>query len=270
VEFVHLLPPTGTLVTCVEDAGARRLLHAAKKAGKQVVAYSLSPVVEDSNIEVNTFTEVLNPGTDGAFTFEARVMGDPVTVSLQVPGRHNVSNALGVLSVIRLLGLDLAEAGNALGEFRGAGRRFELRGEVDGVTVIDDYAHHPTEIRATLSAARCQYPDCQIWAVWQPHTYSRTRELINDFKNAFNDCDHVIVTEIYASREKKQDYSSNEVVKLMRHPDARQIADLQDVSAYLIDHLKPGDVLLVLSAGDADLISKNVINALRAREKNKR
>ena len=105
--------------------------------------------------------------------------------------------------------------------------------------------------------------------VWQPHTYSRTRELINDFKDAFSDCDHVIVTEIYASREKKQDYSSLEVVKLMHHPDARQIAELKDVSTFLISHLKPGDVLLVLSAGDADQISKDVIEAMGTREETK-
>jgi UDP-N-acetylmuramate--alanine ligase len=129
--------------------------------------------------------------------------------------------------------------------------------------VIDDYAHHPTEIRSTLSAARCRYPDRSIWAVWQPHTYSRTRELINDFKDAFADCDHVIVTEIYASREKPQDFSSREVVRLMVHPDARQIAALKDVSQYLFDHLKPGDVLLVLSAGDADEISRDVLHHLK-------
>ena len=157
----------------------------------------------------------------------------------------------------------------ALEKYSGTGRRYDLQGIANGVTIIDDYAHHPTEIRATLSAARCQYPDRQIWVVWQPHTYSRTQELINDFKDAFSDCDHVIVTEIYASREKKQDYSSREVVKLMHHPDARQIAELKDVSAYLIDHLKPGDVLLVLSAGDADQISKNVMDALRTREENR-
>jgi len=263
VEFVHLLPPTGTLVTCVEDAGARRLLHAAKKAGKAVVAYSLSPVVEDSNIEVNTFTEVLNPGTDGAFTFEARVMGDPVTVSLQVPGRHNVSNALGVLSVIRLLGLDLAEAGNALGEFRGAGRRFELRGEVDGVTVIDDYAHHPTEIRATLAAARLRFPDRRIWAVWQPHTYSRTRTLMREFTQAFQEADEVLVTEVFASREAEQNFSSRQVVSAMAHRSAHYTGGLENTRNILISLLHPGDVVLILSAGDADQISTRLLAHLK-------
>ncbi len=160
------------------------------------------------------------------------------------------------------MGLSYENAVSALEKYSGTGRRYDIQGIVNGITVIDDYAHHPTEIRATLSAARCQFPDREIWAVWQPHTYSRTRELINDFKDAFSECDHVIVTEIYASREKKQAYSSSEVVKLMRHPDARQIAELKDVSAFLIEHLIPGDVLLVLSAGDADQISRDVLGAL--------
>ena len=124
-------------------------------------------------------------------------------------------------------------------------------------------AHHPTEIRSTLSAARCRYPDSSIWAVWQPHTYSRTRELMDEFIQAFGDCDHVIVTEIYASREKPQDFSSRTIVDKMQYPDARQIAQLKDVSAYLCDHLRSGDVLLVLSAGDADQISRDVLSYLK-------
>jgi UDP-N-acetylmuramate--alanine ligase len=185
---------------------------------------------------------------------------------LSIPGNHNAHNAAAVLVAAHQLGLPLEKIVTALEKYSGTGRRYDVQGIANGVSVIDDYAHHPTEIRATLSAARCQYPDCQIWVVWQPHTYSRTQELINDFKDAFSDCDHVIVTEIYASREKKQDYSSSEVVNLMHHPDARQIAELKDASTYLIENLKPGDVLLVLSAGDADLISKDVIAALKTRE----
>jgi UDP-N-acetylmuramate--alanine ligase len=152
-----------------------------------------------------------------------------------------------------------------LREFSGTGRRFDILGVERGITVIDDYAHHPTEIRSTLSAARCRYPHNQIWAVWQPHTYSRTRELMHEFKDAFDDCDHVIVTEIYASREKPQNFSSRTVVNMMQHPDARQIAELKDVSAYLCEHLRSGDVLLVLSAGDADQISRDVLTFLKGK-----
>ena len=110
-------------------------------------------------------------------------------------------------------------------KFAGTGRRFEVRGEADGVTVVDDYGHHPTEIAATLSGARSRYAKRRIWAVWQPHTFSRTRALSDQFANAFGEADEVIVTEIYRSREPAQDYSSQEVVKKMKHSSVKFIAD---------------------------------------------
>jgi UDP-N-acetylmuramate--alanine ligase len=137
-----------------------------------------------------------------------------------------------------------------------------VRGEADGVTVVDDYAHHPTEIQATLVAARARYPDRRIWAVWQPHTYSRTLRLLDDFVHSFTDADEVIVTEIYAAREPKQDFSSREIVELMPGQ-VHFVAGLAEVSQYLLSHLRPGDVLLVLSAGDADQVSQDVLTQLK-------
>ena len=99
------------------------------------------------------------------------------------------------------MNLPVEQASKALSEFRGTGRRFEVRGEINGIVLIDDYAHHPTEIRATLSAARMRYPKSRLWVVWQPHTYSRTRLLFQDFVAAFEQADHVLVTDIYAARE---------------------------------------------------------------------
>jgi len=180
-------------------------------------------------------------------------------VSLQVPGEHNVRNALAALSVAATLGLPLQEAADALGQFTGTGRRFEVRGERGGVTVIDDYAHHPTEIRATLAGARKRYPSRRIWAVWQPHTYSRTQMLFHEFTRAFADADEVLVTEIYASREPKQEFSSAEVVSAMPHSSARYSGSLADTTAYLRANLRPGDVVLVLSAGDADQVSADLL-----------
>jgi UDP-N-acetylmuramate--alanine ligase len=153
-----------------------------------------------------------------------------------------------------------------LKKFQGAGRRFDILGTVEGITIIDDYAHHPTEIQATISAARCRYPDKHIWTVWQPHTYSRTKELFEDFIISFNDSDHVIVTEIYASREKEDSFSSIRIVESMKHPDVRYITQLKDVSHYLMNTLKSGDVLLVLSAGDANTISRDVLNYFNDQE----
>jgi UDP-N-acetylmuramate--alanine ligase len=161
----------------------------------------------------------------------------------------------------------LLQAAQALGEFSGTGRRFDLQGEVDGIAVIDDYAHHPTEIQATLSAARARYAGRRIWAVWQPHTFSRTRTLLSDFSQSFKDADQVIVSEIYAAREKAQDFdnfSAADVVKAMPHG-AQFIPSLEGITHFLLQNLQPGDVLLVLSAGDADQISAQVISSLRER-----
>ncbi|MEW6092625.1 MAG: UDP-N-acetylmuramate--L-alanine ligase [Chloroflexota bacterium] len=265
VDFVHLLPTDGTLIACAEDDGARRLLQEAEGLGRAALSYGLRPMTEDGALEVDTFAEVLTLNERGGFTVGARVVGDGVTVSLQVPGHHNVRNALAVLTVVHLLGLDLAKAAQALADFQGTGRRFEVRGEAGGVTVIDDYAHHPTEIRATLAAARLRYPGRRLWAVWQPHTYSRTQALFDEFTRAFGDADEVLVTEIYASREAKQDFSSRQVVEAMSHPAAHFSGELEETCRTLVSKLRPGDVLLVLSAGDADTVSETVLGALQER-----
>jgi UDP-N-acetylmuramate--alanine ligase len=260
-DFVRLLPADGTLVACADDAGASALAAEAKNIGINVALYSAA---EKEGTWV--LARHLAPNKRGGFNFEASVNGQPLSVALQIPGQHNVRNALAVLAVIALLGLPLPNAARVLGEFSGAGRRFEVRGESAGVTVIDDYGHHPTEIRATLSAARARYGTRRIWAVWQPHTYSRTRTLFDEFVRAFADADEVIVTEIYKSREPKQDYSSKQVVEAMDHPSAHFIADLSDASNYLVKHLRSGDVLIVLSAGDADQVSAQVLARIQESE----
>ena len=258
-EFVIRLTPGGTLVACAEDAGARQLLTDAAQMNKTVLPYGIGSEAGD----VPVHATVLSPNAKGGYTFTAGVLGSPVTVELQAPGKHNVRNALAALAVARLLGLDLDAAAKALGDYQGTGRRFEVRGEANGVTVIDDYAHHPTEIRATLSAARTRYPSRRIWAVWQPHTYSRTQTLFTEFAAAFQDADEVIVTEVYAAREPKQAFSSQQVVDAMQHPSAHFIAELNEVSKHLVSHLRPGDVLLVLSAGDADQVSAEALTRLK-------
>jgi UDP-N-acetylmuramate--alanine ligase len=257
MEFVHLLPVNGSLIACAEDAGAYALLSKAKKIGKAVLTYGVKPTTADG-MNLETYTSVITINGKGGFTFSACVLGNSTTVELQVPGKHNILNALAALTVSRLLDLPLEEAARALGQFEGTGRRFEIRGQVNGITVIDDYAHHPTEIQATLAAARYRYPRNPIWVVWQPHTYSRTKTLFDDFANSFDNADEVIVTEVYAAREPKQDFSSKQVVDAMHRP-AHFIADLSEVSNYLITHLRSGDVLLVLSAGDADQVSTEVL-----------
>jgi UDP-N-acetylmuramate--alanine ligase len=187
-----------------------------------------------------------------------------VQVALQVPGRHNVSNALAVLGVIDLLGLPLDAAAAALSQYRGVGRRFEVRGVVNGITVVDDYAHHPSEIRATLAAARARYHGSALWAVWQPHTYSRTRTLLDQFAAAFSDAEHVIVTEVYAARENPpaDGFSSRQIVEAIQHPDVSLATGLDQAVDILMKSLHSGDVVLVMSAGDADQVSRQLLERL--------
>lgn len=263
--FVDLLPPDGTLIACAEDEGAVTLLTHARRKGLNVVSYSVQGEMTINSPQWMQ-ARTLKPNGRGGFDFTATTnissSGEALKVSLQVPGEHNVRNALAVLSVAATLGLPLQESADALSQFNGTGRRFEIRGERNGVTIIDDYAHHPTEIRATLAGAKMRYPDRRIWAVWQPHTYSRTQMLFFEFSRAFESADEVLVTEIYASREPKQDFSSAEVVSAMPHPSARYSGSLDETKDYLLKNLRAGDVVIVLSAGDADQISSGLLKEM--------
>ena len=268
-KFVDLLPEEGTLIVCAEDPGAAALIPHVRKKGRNVISYG---VQGDMTINTPLWVQAreVNPNERGGFDFTATSnlgskTSGTVKVSLQVPGQHNVRNALAVLAVIGVLGLSRKKAAQALAEFNGTNRRFELRGEVDGIQVFDDYAHHPTEIRATLAGARARFPKARVWAVWQPHTYSRTRTLFLEFARAFKDADQVIVTEVYAAREPKEEFSSAEVVSAMPHLSARYIKTLPEVTEHLLQNLQPGDVVLVLSAGDADQVCTDVLKGLQER-----
>lgn len=264
--FVDLLPLDGTLIACAEDEGAATLLTHARRKGLNIVSYSIQ-----GEMTINSpqwlQARTLQPNDRGGFDFSVMtnigsLSASEILVSLQVPGEHNVLNALAALSVAAILGLPLQAAANTLSQFMGTGRRFEVRGERKGVTVIDDYAHHPTEIRATLAGAKARYPNQRIWVVWQPHTYSRTQTLFFEFSRAFADADEVLVTEIYASREARQEFSSAEVVSAMPHPSAQYTGSLEDTKKYLLKKLRSGDIVIVLSAGDADQISADLLKEI--------
>jgi UDP-N-acetylmuramate--alanine ligase len=268
-QFVDLLPRGGNLIVYGQDSGTKNLISYARKNQIQTMSYGIQDDLNqvpdpDFHAKATNLSSIANRG----YSFDAIVGQQTCRVNLQVPGLHNVLNSLAVLAGISILGLSLENAALALGEFQGTARRFEILGEPMGITLINDYAHHPTEIRATLAAARSRYPGRKIWAVWQPHTYSRTKLLQDEFGRSFYDADCVIVTEIFAAREPAQDYSSSQVVKGMRNVQVEFIADLSDASNYLIDHLNIGDVLLVLSAGDADQISTQVLHHYQESEEN--
>jgi len=268
-KFIDLLPEDGTLIVCAEDSGAMTLVPHVRKKGINIIAYYIQNEMTISSPYWVMAREV-KANQRGGFDFVVSsnlgaTGSTSVEVSLQVPGKHNVRNALAVIAIVELLGLSKEKAAQALGKFTGTGRRFQLRGEANGITIIDDYAHHPTEIAATLAGARARYPERRIWAVWQPHTYSRTQTLFLEFARAFKDADEVIVTEVYAAREPKQAFTSAEIVSTMPHRAARYIETLSEVTSHLLRNLKPGDVVIVMSAGDADQISTELVNAFQER-----
>lgn len=262
VEFVKRIDVQGILVACTDNPGSTRLFRQAKIQGLKTESYGFDSI----SYEFEPDYKAQNPLFDenGKYQFTLLKYNQAlVEVSLQVPGDHNVRNALATLAVVDLLGLSIGDAVRSLAEFRGTERRFDIRGEIGGITIIDDYAHHPSEIRATLAGARSCYGSRPIWAVWQPHTYSRTQLLFDKFVNAFKDADHVLVTEIYGAREKSQiTFSAERIVDAMEHPDAHFISGLREATEYLLDRLRTGDVLLVLSAGDGNQISANIVEFL--------
>ncbi len=258
--FVSQVKPGGLVLACAEEDGA---VETANAAGRE-------QTVQFYGRNQGLFRAAnLRPNQRGGIDFDLLLLPGQellTRVSLSVPGLHNVYNACAALAVARWLKLDLNQAARSLGEFQGTGRRFDVLGSAWDVLLVDDYGHHPTEIRTTLEGARMQFPQRRIWAVWQPHTYSRTQTLLQDFARAFDAADFVLVIEIYAAREKANHFSASEVVKQMTHPNARFAATFDDVIELLLAELQPADIVLVLSAGDADQINPRLLAALQERE----
>jgi len=266
--FVSNLEPDGTLILCGENPGARALGDVLK-SGQKLKIYGL----ENPDWDYSAHCVRVNPAI--GMDFELRIVDQDgetrLPVSLQVPGEHNVLNALAAFALADSLEIDREKIVRALGKFSGSGRRFEIRGEIDDVLLVDDYGHHPTEILATLSAARSAYPDRYIRAVWQPHTYSRTTTLFNDFAKAFRDADQVLVLDVYEAREEKPgDFQISGLVNAIQHENVLYLRSNDLAAAYLEDELRAGDMLLIFTAGDAIEINDRVERTLLDRIDTKR
>jgi UDP-N-acetylmuramate--alanine ligase len=254
--FSEQITAQGLLAVWGEDTEALALAQERAGMGRRMETYGL-----DSKCDWRA--KGVHLGNSAAFEvwYQGRLQG---TCALQVPGKHNVLNALAALASVREVGVDFSTAAAALTRFQGTARRFEIKGQLGGVTVVDDYAHHPTEIRATLAAARVKYPGRTIWAVFQPHTYSRTKTLLDDFAAAFDDANHVLVTSIYAARESNSlGISGQDVVARADHPDAQYVETFDHAVGRLVDRVQPGDVVITLGAGDSYLIGELLLERLR-------
>lgn len=194
--------------------------------------------------------------------------GRLTNIRLPIPGLHNVVNALAALALCRLVApqINPDDLAKQFESFRGVARRFEVKGDAGGITIVDDYAHHPTEIKATLKAARARYPERRIVALFQPHTYSRTKDLLKDFSTAFGEADIVRLMEIFPSRETDTlGISSADVLGRMNHAGKNDTALTHDnATQEMLNILEPGDVFLTLGAGDVWKVGEVVLETLES------
>lgn len=262
-QFVDRLAEGGVAIYCGDDAGAQELFSSLARDDIRQMTYDL-----DEDLSNTGYRAVdLQPNQVGGSDFV--VIRDDETLGvarLRLPGEHNVRNALAAIAVGEVLGISFSNIMAALASFGGVGRRFQIVGQVNDVTVIDDYAHHPTEIRVTLAAARQRYPGRRLWAVWQPHTYSRTRLLMREFARCFDDADRVVVLDVYRSRETDTlGVNSQQIVSAMKHESAVHIASREDAAQYVLDRVRPGDVVLTLGAGDGNEVGAWIVETLQSR-----
>lgn len=254
-----------TAVVCSDDAGVLRLMS-AEKQGEQgpalVIPYGNPPAGEwqPRNIRIEEQFTVFDVVNYGADTVSA-------TARIRVPGLHNVQNALGaIIGVWELVeDVSLEAICEALATYRGAARRFEWKGEAGGVTVIDDYAHNPPKIRSAISAARMRYPDRRLVVYVQPHTYSRTQALIDEFATAFEEADVLLIGDIYPSREKPIDFPGIDAAYLasqVTQPAAIASGDVEQSAWAALAIIKPDDVLLTLGAGDGNRVGERILERL--------
>ena len=243
--FANRVPFYGAVVVCMDDPGVREILP---RVQRRVVTYGESAEAglraTDIRLEASGTTFEVQEGNTWSLG----------TVRLSLPGRHNVANALAAIAVGRELSIPFPTIARALKEFTGVVRRFEMKGERDGVLVLDDYAHHPTEIAATLAAARQVHPGRRLVALFQPHLYSRTRDFAEDFGRALLACDVAVVTDIYPSREKPLAGVTGELVaaaaRKAGHVNVVYLPEKKEAVRCLAGILRSGDLLLTMGAGD--------------------
>jgi UDP-N-acetylmuramate--alanine ligase len=239
------------VLLCGDPANARLL----RRASANALSYGFADQNDYRIIDPQTA-----PGRGSDFVV-ARDRRSLAVVHLELPGRHNMLNACAVVALCDQLHLDVSGVAKALSTFRGTHRRFEIVGEVHGVTIVDDYAHHPTKIRATLEAARERFEGRKLWAVFQPHTYSRTRALLDDFAAALDAADEVIVTEVFPARETDTlGVSGEQIVERMHQPRKHFLATLGEAASFLQAQLVPGDVVMLLGAGDINRLAERLLH----------
>ncbi len=260
--FISNIQSNGTVILCADDEQTTSLLPEIPLHA-QILTYGMNP---NADLQASNLVPSKNGGSSFDIVFHNLHQGKKnINVNIKIPGKHNVQNTLGAVAVMHTLGFKTESYLESLSLFEGTSRRFEIVGEINGITLIDDYAHHPTEIKATIQAARQRYPDRSLFAVWQPHTYTRTKLLQDQFFTAFSDVDHLIVTDVFAAREVNPEFSMSQFSTQLQCSDVTYASNLHFAENLLAEKLKPNDILIVLSAGDADQINSNLLRRFSER-----
>jgi UDP-N-acetylmuramate--alanine ligase len=259
-DFINKVPFYGASVLCLDDPHVQAVIPLAKR---RRITYGLS-----AQADVSAHNIHFDQGFKSSFTVwrGSEVVGDVV---LHVPGLHNIYNALAAIAVGFELKIPFAQTSEALRTFTNADRRFQFKGEEAGVLVVDDYGHHPTEIKATLSAAKMGSAGRRIVVLFQPHRYTRTKDQMAEFARSFNNADVLFVTDIYAASEDPIEGVNSEVlteaIKSYGHKNAQYIGDIDGAARVVCEHLTEGDMVITLGAGSINRVGDQLLACLRER-----
>ena len=256
VEFIDKVPFYGAAIICLDD---QHIAEVLPRISKRVITYGLTRQSEvyAENVEFN----------HGVSKFDTYRRGELLgSVELNQPGLHNVYNSLASICVGLELEIDFSAIARALASFAGVQRRLELKGEAQGITVVDDYGHHPTEIRATLSAAKQAWPDKRLVVLFQPHRYSRTKGLFSEFQTCFHQADCLVMTDIYAASEEPiEGIDSLQLLNKIKQHGQRNtsyVAEVDKLAQTVKDELQPGDLVLTLGAGNIYRAGEELLSLL--------
>lgn len=257
LKFAQLIPKNGCLVLCSEDPNTMEI---APLVSCNTITYGIKK-------EGDYTAKNIKYDESGHPSFEIFKHGESKgTYTLNTLGQHNILNALSAFVVADFVGVSYSIINKSLSDFNGTHRRFEIKGFCNNITIVDDYAHHPTEIRVTLEAAK-KFNHNNIWCIFQPHTYSRTKLLLNEFANSFHNADKVIISDIYAAREKDTGliHSKDLTIEINKNKNnAIYIKEFEDIAKYVAEKAKPGDLIMTVGAGSITDLGPMILEKLES------
>ncbi|MGC8654582.1 MAG: UDP-N-acetylmuramate--L-alanine ligase [Candidatus Kryptoniota bacterium] len=263
VQFANKVPFYGFVILCLDEPSILEIIPEIKK---KIVTYGLN-AQSDLRASAITYNE---RKSSYRLVYKGKDMG---IINLNVPGLHNIKNSMAAIGIGLELGIEFEKIKRAIESFSGVYRRLEIKGEVGNIMLIDDYAHHPTEVQASLSALKSGWPERRVVAVFQPHLYSRTRDFHEEFGKSFFNADVLIVTEIYPAREEPIQGVSGELIvsdaRSFGHREAYFVPEKSSLADFLLKTVRPGDIVITMGAGDISKYGQEFLSKLELRASGK-